>query len=78
MKPRDVTNFAESSKLRHDSFDSGELSIVVDGHEVFLSEERHGGDIKAAISIPREHFNRLIEFYNAEQDEVDDGSSTIP
>lgn len=68
MKPRDATNFAESSKLLHDSFDSGKYSIVVDGHEVFLSEEMHGGDIQAAISIPREHFNRLIDFYNAEQE----------
>ncbi|MGE7138354.1 hypothetical protein ACQKIE_12065 [Luteibacter sp. NPDC031894] len=56
-------------KLDRDNIGSGDYWILVDGETVYLSEQRKGCDLTAAIAIPKEHFDKLIDFYNADQAE---------
>jgi hypothetical protein len=64
---RTVRTDAATCRLPRDNWSYGDYWILGDNHEVTIAHQRTGEPSRAMFSIPRGTFNRLIDFYQADQ-----------
>lgn len=65
--PRSAVRFDDICRLQTDNFDSGPYWIMVDEVDVTICHRKHDYDRIGMLTIPREHFSRLADWYNKEQ-----------
>jgi hypothetical protein len=53
--------------LRRDNFEFGDCWILTDGARVTMAEQKMGESPRQTITLPRETFNKLIDFYMRDQ-----------
>lgn len=68
LRPMDCENLTDVLSLNKSASFSGDYSLLVqhDG-AVVITKQKMGEHPEAAITIPRSHFLRLVEFYQTEQ-----------
>lgn len=66
MRPRDVKGLDNICKLRSDNKTSGDFWILLDGrtpNSVTLCAQKNGEASTSQISIPKRHFNKMVDWY---------------
>lgn len=56
----------------------GDFTIMVEGNQVVLDEQAWGEERKQCITIPRDVFNKLIEWYTTGVVPAEDAASRTP
>jgi hypothetical protein len=68
MRPYDaVGSTDEGLGLARDNFDIGDFWMLTDGYRVSIAEQEVGKPPMQHITIPRETFNRFIDWYMRDQ-----------
>lgn len=68
MRPYDAKSTDDvCDGLRSDNFSSGDVWIVVDGYRVTIAEQRVGDPPTQRVSLSRDAFNALIDWYMCQQ-----------
>lgn len=67
--PQNATE-KELCRITRDNSSIGNFTLMTDSHEVWISEQAAGSPPTQEITMRRETFNRLIEWYQKEQEFV--------
>lgn len=62
MKPYDVTSTKQCLKMDSDNHLSGDFALLLNGNYISLHT-----DDGSHVKIPRENFNKLVDWYIADQ-----------
>lgn len=68
MRPYDAKSTDDvCDRLRRDHKDVGDFWILTDGYRVTISEQKWGEKPKQSVTVSRDQFNRLIDWYLKDQ-----------
>lgn len=69
LSPRKARTFNQICSLNRDNLSSKHGWIVVDDEgSVTIAEQANGCEAKGIVRLPRREFNRLVDWYNKEQE----------
>lgn len=72
MSPRDARTSNQLCRLQSDNIDISNFWLLCGPDYVALAQQKAGEKPTQAFSIPKKHFNRLVEWYLREQKLVAD------
>lgn len=62
--PRDARTFDDVCDMPRDNVSSGAFWFLVDEVSVSVAEQKAGEAARAIVTLPRDVFNRFVNFYN--------------
>jgi len=69
LSPRNAKTFGQICALNRDNLSSKHGWIMIgDGGTVAIAEQSAGNEAKGMVRLSRREFNRLIDWYNQEQE----------